>query len=244
MLYLNILNLGLNKNCDNTSDSGISDTIKRPKLKAKSKKKFSKKSSRIDQEKRDEESCLQSVGNMCCSRKCFCVGLIAVFISMDILVNLFFVTESFKKTPDFSNYHINSSLIDVWFISMARDLVLFVVVTFVAIRHKFISGFVKFVHKKYISAFLCLMMYSFAMIKMLLHSDTRQVKQNNMFMLMWNVFAGFLFFISWYMLRLLKHKQSNYRKTDIDGGDLDENGNEEDIFIGNLFLSVSAIQCF
>ena len=75
------------------------------------------------------------------------------------------------------------------------------------------------------------------MIKMLLHADTLQVRQNNMFMYIWNVIAGFLFFICWYMLRLLKHKQSNYRKTDIDGGDLDENAKEEDIFIGkSLFI--------
>ena len=32
------------------------------------------------------------------------------------------------------------------------------------------------------------------------------------------------------MLRLLNHKQLNYRKTDVDGGDLGENANEEDIF--------------
>jgi len=73
------------------------------------------------------------------------------------------------------------------------------------------------------------------MIKMLLHSDTRQVKQSSMLMFIWNVVAGFLFFISWYMLRLLNHKQLNYRKTDIDGGDLGENGNEEDIFIGKKY---------
>jgi len=73
------------------------------------------------------------------------------------------------------------------------------------------------------------------MIKMLLHSDTRQVKQSSMLMFIWNVAAGFLFFISWYMLRLLNHKQLNYRKTDIDGGDLGENGNEEDIFIGKKY---------
>ena len=69
---------------------------------------------------------------------------------------------------------------------------------------------------------------------MLLHSDTQQVKQSSMLMFIWNVAAGFLFFISWYMLRLLNHKQLNYRKTDVDGGDLGENANEEDIFIGKI----------
>ena len=72
------------------------------------------------------------------------------------------------------------------------------------------------------------------MIKMLLHSDTRQVRQNNMFMYIWNVIAGFIFFICWYMLRLLKYKQSNYRKTDCESAD--EQYNEKDAFIGMIFV--------
>ena len=180
---------------------------------------------------------------LCSTKKCICLLLVFMFLAMDILLNIFFVTDSFEKAPSFIEYDISHSLIDLWFISIARDLFLFIIILCVAIRHKFISGFIKFIHKKYISAFLTLIMYSFAMIKMLLHSDTRQVKQNSMFMFIWNVIAGFLFFICWYMLRLLKHKILNYRKTDIDGGDLDENAKEEDIFIGrNLIIFLKPVK--
>lgn len=191
----------LNKQCGNTSDSGISDTIKHSK--SKSKKRFSKKINRLEQETREEINFYQRSDKMCCTRKCFCCFLIALFVIVDILLNIFFVTDSFQIMPSFNGYNISSSLLDIWIISIARDLILALILICVVIRHKFISGFVKFVHKKYISAFLCLIMYSFAMIKMLLHSDTRQVKQSSMFMFLWNVIAGFLFFINWYMLRYI-----------------------------------------
>lgn len=80
-------------------------------------------------------------------------------------------------------------------------------------------------------------MYSFSMAKMLLHTDKRQnPDQNNMIMFIWDIAASFLFFISFYMLALLKLKKSNYQKTDVDGGDLGDNAGEEDIFIGKFTL--------
>jgi hypothetical protein len=77
-------------------------------------------------------------------------------------------------------------------------------------------------------------MYSFAMIKMLVHADQRVPDRNSMIMFIWNIFAGVLFFISWYMLALLKSKRSSYTKTDVDGGDLGDNALEEDILINTL----------
>lgn len=59
-----------------------------------------------------------------------------------------------------------------------------------------------------------------------------------MAMLIWDIFAAFGFFISFYVLALLKIKKANYSKTDVDGGDLAENGVEEDVFIGTLFISI------
>jgi hypothetical protein len=95
------------------------------------------------------------------------------------------------------------------------------------------------VHKKYISALLCLAMYSFAMIKMLLHADQRVPQQHNMIMFIWNIIAAVLFFLSWYMMSLLNLKNSNYFKTDVDGGDLGESApTEDDIFLGNFASSI------
>jgi hypothetical protein len=144
--------INLSKQRQNTSDSGISDTVKQPKLKAK--KRYSKKKNRLEQDTRGENIFYQSRSKMCCTRKCFCCFLIACFICVDILVNIFFVTDQFQIAPSFIGYHISTSLLDLWCISIARDCCLLFILIFVVIRHRFISGFVKFVHKKYISAFL------------------------------------------------------------------------------------------
>jgi hypothetical protein len=176
---------------------------------------------------------------MCCSKKCGCVALIAMYICMDALINLFFITKSFSKYPMFDDLNIKTLVYDVWLISLTRDFFLFIIVMIVGIRHKIVYNFVRFVHKKYISSFLCLIMYSYAMGKMLLHADEAHKKgsssdQNIMLMFIWNIFSAFLFFIAWYMMALLKVKDSNYRKTDVDGGDFGENGEEADIFLGKI----------
>lgn len=226
-----------NTNNINTSDSGIGETNRsRSKSKTKNKKYSSSKQRLNKRLRRGEESGNQAEqeSTMCCNKKCTCVAFIAIYISFDVLFNAFFVTSAFTKQPAFSDYTIESSLVDVWLISVARDLVLTFVILMVGIRHQLISGFVKFVHKKYISSFLCLVMYSFAMIKMLIHADKRVPDRSSMIMFIWNIFAGILFFISWYMLALLKSKSSNYQKTDVDGGDLGDNAPEEDILINTL----------
>lgn len=174
---------------------------------------------------------------MCCNRKCGCLFIISCYLSMDIIVNLFFVTKSFTKKPEgFQSFRIDTSLIDVWLISLIRDFFLLFVLIFFISRQQLIYPFVKFVHKKYISSFLCLIMYSYAMIKMLLHADQRkEIDRSSMLMYMWNTCAAFVFFLSWYMLALLKLKDCNYQKTDVDGGDMGENaGGDEDIFIETL----------
>jgi hypothetical protein len=182
----------------------------------------------------------------CCTKKCACIFLITLNISFDIIFNAFFVTKSFTKWP-FENlfsysrmanekkwsYEFSTSLFDVWTVSVMRDLFLLIVVCISGIKHHKIYYFIKFIHQKYIAAFLCLIMYSFAMIKMLVYADQRQiVDKQNMCMFIWNIIAAFCFFISFYMLALLKPKECSYRKTDVDGGDLGEIAGEEDIFIG------------
>jgi hypothetical protein len=105
-----------------------------------------------------------------------------------------------------------------------------IVVAFVvSIHHRIIHSFIKNVHRKYISAVLCLLMYSYAMIKLLIHTDNRPKNNINVLMCIWNIIAAFLFFIVWYALSLLK--LFDYKKTNIDGGE-NENGDEADIFLG------------
>nr|QUF59444.1 ATP-binding cassette transporter Abcb9 [Brachionus angularis] len=172
------------------------------------------------------------------AKKLTCCILITIYISLDVFLNVFFVTKSFTRLPWLSNeskdvYKIESSLIDVWTISIARDLFLAILLFIVLIRDQLVHPFIKYIHQKYISSFLCLLMYSFCMVKMLLHADQRkQTDKINMFMFIWNIVASFLFFITIYMLALLKPKQSaNYQKTDLDGTD---NNLEEDILIETL----------
>lgn len=193
--------------------------------------------------------------SMCCSKKCGALALVAVYISLDTLFNLFFVTfsakitksfvltpnitKSFNKVPTYENFNIKTSTYDVWVVSLVRDALLFLVILAVGIRHKLIHRFIRFVHKKYISALLCLFMYSYSMLKMLLHSDQafidkRASDNTSMLMFIWNIIAAFLFFIAWYMLALLKPKECYYQKTNIDGGDMGENDMEEDIFLETL----------
>ncbi len=181
---------------------------------------------------RDEER-----ARMCCTRRCTCIFLIILYVVLDLVFNAFFVTRALTRLPDFANFRIESSLEDVWLVSLVRDLFTFVVVLISACNHRAIYTFVRFVHKKYISSFMCLLMYSYAMIKMLLHADQRQAEKNNMFMFIWNIGASVAFFICMYMLALLKPKECNYQKTNVDGGDMeaeDENATEEDIFIETL----------
>jgi len=175
---------------------------------------------------------------MCCSKKFGCIALIAMYVCFDALVNLFFVTNAFAKYPSFQDLNFKTLIYDVWLISLTRDLLLLIVLFIVGIKHRIIYNLIRFVHKKYLSAFLCLLMYSYSMAKMLLHADEahqKQIKsdQTNMFMFIWNIISAFLFFIAWYMLALLKVKDSNYRQTAVDGGDMGDNP-EEDIFLETL----------
>jgi hypothetical protein len=186
-----------------------------------------------DEDEEEEELNKQKSEKMCCTKKFVCVSLIAIYVFLDAFLNIFFVTKSFSMMPTFNEYDIRTSLIDVWFVAIVRDFLLIAVLAILLVRHQTIYKFVRFVHRKYITAFLCLIMYASAMGKMLLHADKRVPDRINMIMLIWNIAAAFLFFISFYLLSLLKVKKYNYQKTDIDGGDLAENGGEEDIFIGN-----------
>ncbi len=226
-------NNGNNNNKNNNTNRNIDNSNKRKQKSTKRKR--SKPTIILNKSRNNEEH--SSIEKMCCNRKCGCLFIISIYLSIDVLVNLFFVTKSFQKRPDgFENFNINTSLIDVWLISLIRDLfLLFIFILFAAKQH-IIYPFVRFIHKKYISAFLCLAMYSYAMIKMLLHADQRkEVDRSSMLMFMWNVCAAYLFFISWYMMALLKLKDSNYQKTDVDGGDMGDNAvGDEDIFIETL----------
>jgi hypothetical protein len=140
--------------------------------------------------------------------------MISLYLAMDVLINLFFVSYSFTKRPDgFDNFKMSMSVIDVWLVSLVRDLFLLIILVLFVARQQLIYPFVRFVHKKYLSSFLCLAMYSYAMIKMLLHADqNKNVNHSSMLLFMWNVCAAYLFFISWYMMALLKLKDCNYQK--------------------------------
>jgi hypothetical protein len=144
----------------------------------------SKNSDPIIEPKRTHKSKNIVRNKMCCSKKCGCLSLIAVYISLDVLFNLFFVTfsanltksfitspnisKSFHRFPSFQNFNIKTSTYDVWVVSLVRDAFLFFIILTVAIRHRFVYTFIRFIHKKYISSFLCLIMYSYAMLKMVI----------------------------------------------------------------------------
>lgn len=168
-----------------------------------------------------------------CSKKCACVTFIFIYIAIDILINLLLMTEglvSLKNYYFLSNPTIYADLvIDVWLISFVRDIFLLITVLFVLINHRFIHNFIKLIHQKYLSAFLTLSMYSYAMIKLLIHADARKTIPFNVLINIWNIIAAFLFFIFWYSLSLLK--VNDYKKTNIDGGDA-ENADDNDIFLG------------
>ena len=175
--------------------------------------------------------------DMCCNRKCVCLILVAMFLAQDILINLYLVSDSFVRLPTFAGFRMDESLVDMWLVSLVRDSFMLVVLAIFGVRHRLVHSFVKCVHKKYVSSFMCLAMYSYAMIKMLLHADQRAlVDKRAMTMYAWNILAAFVFFIAWYMMSLLKPKECNYQKTDVDGGDMGENGGagDEDIFIETL----------
>ena len=179
---------------------------------------------------------------MCTNTKKFiCITLSLAFVSIDVLLNAFYVTKSFKQGLWLSEEHprkyaFATSLIDIWIVSLIRDIFLTILVLWTMIAHRKAHSFIKFVHKGYIGAFFCLIMYSFAMIKMLFYADQRaNPDKNYMLMCVWNIFAGFLFFIEVYMFALIKPKQSdNYQKTNIDGGDPEDNPQENDILIETL----------
>lgn len=149
------------------------------------------------------------------------------------------ITKSFNKLPTYENFNIKTSTYDVWIISIVRDVLLFLIILIIAIRHRLVYSLIRFIHKKYLSAFLCLIMYSYSMLKMLLHSDQafnnkRSPDNTSMLMFIWNIIAAFLFFIVWYSISLLKLKECNYQKTNIDGSDMGDNDGEEDIFLETL----------
>nr|QNH67875.1 ATP-binding cassette transporter subfamily B member 9 [Brachionus rotundiformis] len=179
---------------------------------------------------------------MCTNTKKFmCVTLSLAFIPIDLLLNAFYVTKSFKQGLWLSEEHpgkyvFATSLIDLWIVSLLRDIFLTMVVFWTIIQHQKAHSFIKFVHQRYIGAFFCLLMYSFAMIKMLFYADQRSDRdKNHMLMCLWNIFAGFSFFIIVYMFALVKPKQTDsYQKTNVDGGDPGDNPQEDDILIETL----------
>nr|APD26527.1 ATP-binding cassette transporter subfamily B member 9 protein [Brachionus koreanus] len=179
---------------------------------------------------------------MCTNTKKFiCVTLSLAFILIDVLLNAFYVTKSFKQglwlsEENQGKYVFATSLIDLWIVSLLRDIFLSIVVFWTIVRHQNAHNFTKFIHKRYIGAFFCLLMYSFAMIKMLFYADQRSnPEKNHMFMCVWNIFAGFIFFIEVYMFALIKPKHSDsYQKTNVDGSDPGESPQEDDILIETL----------
>lgn len=108
-----------------------------------------------------------SLSSCCCcwSRKCACVGFILAFALLDVFLNAFFVTYSFTRAPDFAlaAYDIRMALVDIWVVSLVRDSVLLVVVLCTLVRHQLVYRFIRAMHRSYLTAFLCLVMYSFAM---------------------------------------------------------------------------------
>jgi ATP-binding cassette, subfamily B (MDR/TAP), member 9 len=171
----------------------------------------------------------------CCTPKCGCLLLIAIYVGFDAAINLFFVTGAFTHLPVLKPFEIHTTLIDVWLISVLRTLVFIIILTFTAVRHRIIYTFVRKLHKSYITAFLCLIMYSYSMIKMLLHANLRKADRVSMLMFIWNIFGALLFFISWYMLTLLKLKESsNYQKANFENNEQGDGTGEEDIFMETL----------
>ncbi|CAF0729488.1 unnamed protein product [Brachionus calyciflorus] len=173
------------------------------------------------------------------TKKLMCLILLTLYVTFDAFFNLVFTTKSFKQTPWLSmlnKYNFTTSLIDLWIVSILRDIFLTCVILMTIIRHHVTHRFIKYIHTRYLGATLCLLMYSFAMIKMLFYSDGRKdTDVNNMFMYVWNIFSGFMFFISVYLLALLKPKFSdNYQKATVDGGDPNEVPQEEDILIETI----------
>jgi hypothetical protein len=143
------------------------------------------------------------------------------------------MTNGLKSLDNFFYFSsFADSLVDVWAISILRDIFLFIIGLVVLIHHRIIHIFIKNFHRKYISALLCLLMYSYAMLKLLIHADNRKTNISNVFICIWNIIAAFLFFIVWYMLSLLK--LFDYKKTNVDGGE-NENGDEADIFLGMCY---------
>lgn len=188
--------------------------------------------------KMEETKKFSTTKNSCCTRKKFLViFLIFFYLVIDILINLIFVTETFSTTPSFIEYSPKVSLIDIWIVSLARSIFLLAISLLVLIRHEIVNGFICFVHSKYISLLLCLCMYSFAIIKMLLHAETRHIKANSMAMLIWNFFSSFFFYACWYMLKLLKLRKK-IKRDDASQKDqkattnADDDDNEKDTLIG------------
>lgn len=176
-----------------------------------------------------------------CTKKCAFLAFTFLFIFIDIFLNQLYMTDGFTDINKFLLINSNGTLlilyadllVDIWIVSIVRDIFLLIISFIVVIDHRLCHKFIKFMHHKYINALLCLCMYSYAMIKLLLHADNRKTNLMNVFMLIWNIIAAFLYFISMYLYSLLK--VFDYKKTNIDGGEL-ENGEEADIFLGNFKL--------
>jgi hypothetical protein len=179
-----------------------------------------------------------------CSKKCAFLTFTFFYLTLDIFINQCLMTNGFTDLKNFMYFNTESSngttktieyadlLIDQWLISNIRDLFIFIILIIVIINHHLCYKFLKFLHHHYINATLCLLMYSYAMIKLLLHADNRTTHLTNVFMLVWNIISGFLYFISMYMLSLLK--VFDYKKTNVDGGELENGGDEADIFLDTL----------
>ena len=174
----------------------------------------------------------QASGKCCTRKKLFIICLIFLYLTVDFLINLIFVTEIFSKMPSFMDYTASSSLIDIWIVSLAKCGFLLTISLLVVIRHEIVINFIRFVHSKYISLLVCLGMYSFAIIKMLLHAETRDIKVIPMAMFIWNFFSSFLFFGCWYMLKLLKLRKLNMNRNVSLEEDSKDNDDEKSTFIG------------
>ncbi len=172
-----------------------------------------------------------------CSKKCAALTFLFIFVGFDLALNLILMTNGLTSI---NNYFLITSfadtVIDIYAISILRDLFLLIISFIVSIHHRIIHSFIRNLHRKYISAILCLLMYSYAMIKLLIHVDSKQNKKSgfHVFLCIWNIIAAFLFFITWYALSLLK--LFDYKKTNVDGGE-NENGDENDIFLGKRLFS-------
>lgn len=193
-----------------------------------------------------------------CSKKCAILTFSFIYLSLDVFINQCLITEFFSDFKNFiliepeSNGHhqnhedsSNSSnstndsrmgyadlLIDQWLIANIRDLFLFSILMIVLINHHLCYKFLKFLHHKYINALLCLIMYSYAMAKLLVHADNRTMIPTNVFLLVWNIISAFLYFIVLYMLSLLK--VFDYKKTNVDGSEPENGGEEGDIFLDTI----------